>query len=91
MPLQLKAATRQSFANQGAMKVHQSALAPLPCSSNRPGLPISPQVSSSISAPSNMKVERSGASAKAASNHGGAGGFSPLKSASGAGNSGQGF
>src|SRR3990167_11494264 len=91
MPLQLKAATRHSLANQGAMKVHQSALAPLPCSSSRPGLPVSPQVSSSMLAPSKSKNERSGASAMAASNQGGAGGFSPLKPASGAGNSGQGF
>ena len=49
MPESDRAATRQSAAKNGAMKLHQSALALLPCTKISPGWPVSPQVSNSMS------------------------------------------
>ena len=67
----------------GAMKLHQSAWALLPCTKIRPGLPISPQVNSSILAPSTGISRRSGALASASLNHCGLSGSAPLNRASG--------
>src|SRR5262249_27161869 len=66
-----------SSARKGAIKLHQSALAPLPCRNSTPGLPRSPHVSVSIAAPRTSTNERSGAFAMALSNHAGAGGLRP--------------
>ncbi|OIQ77907.1 hypothetical protein GALL_403890 [mine drainage metagenome] len=70
------------------MKLHQSAWAELPCASNRPGLPTSPQVSTSILVPSEVTKPRSGSLAMASVNHLGASGSRPWKGASGAWTSG---
>ena len=76
-------ATRYWSARNGAMKLHQSAWALLPCTKISPGLPISPQVSSSMFAPSTRTSWRSGACASAHSNQAGAGGLPPSNGASG--------
>ena len=62
MPDMENAATRWVSAKNGAMKLHQSAQAPLPCRNNSPGLPRSPQASVSIAAPRTSMNVRSGAS-----------------------------
>ena len=85
MPEKLIATTRRpSRASEGAMKLNQSACAPLPCISNSPGSPMRPQARVSIAAPWTSTVLRSGASSTARSNQSGAGGLAPPKSASGA-------
>ena len=66
------------------MKLHQSAWALLPWTSSRPGLPRSPQASSSILAPSTSTKPRSGSWATAQWNQAGAGGSAPSNAASGA-------
>ena len=76
-PDRLQPAERNSSANSGAMKLHQSACAALPWRNSRPGLPTLPQVRSSIAEPSTAKVERSGSIASAAMNHSAAEGRSP--------------
>ena len=84
MPVKVGATTRRSRAKNGAMKLHQSAWAAPPCRNMRPGLPRSPQVRVSTSAPSTVTNDRSGSIATTRSNHAGAGGFCPRKAASGA-------
>src|SRR4051794_17763732 len=79
MPDHEKAATRYCSAKNGAMKLHQSACAPLPCRKRSPGLPRSPQVSISIFAPSTVTNERSGAISSARVNHAGASGLAPWR------------
>jgi hypothetical protein len=73
------------LARYGAMKLHQSACAPLPCRSKRPGAPSRPQTRVSILAPRTSRKRRSGACASALSNHSGAGGLLPLRGVRGPG------
>ena len=72
------------------MKLHQSAWALLPWTKIRPGLPISPQVSSSMFAPRTGTRVRSGAWARAALNQAGLSGSAPANRASGEATSGRG-
>ena len=65
------------------MKLHQSAWALLPCTKIRPGLPISPQVRSSIFAPLTGTRLRSGARASAVLNQAGLSGRAPSNRARG--------
>ncbi len=78
MPASDIEATRKSAAKNGAMKLHQSACALLPWANSRPGLPTSPQVSTSSLEPSDSTKIRSGSWAMASLNHCGDGGGSPL-------------